>query len=244
MQIFISQLLTLSLVIGQGCQNKLDNGSDNLAVTETTTEEIQQNTHRDTYPIAEYTENNNLEAYSTAIFAGGCFWCTEAAFERIDGVVDVLSGYSGGHKDYPTYKGVGAGTTGHTEAIYIYYDKDVVSYETLLDVLFVAHDPTTLNRQGPDVGEEYRSAIYFETESEKEIVDLKIRALNSSGTFKNKIVTEVAEYEEFWVAEGYHQNFYELNPNQGYVRQVSRPKVEKVVKTFPHLLKKKYKSRS
>ena len=120
----------------------------------------------------------------------------------------------------------------------------MVSYETLLDVLFVAHDPTTLNRQGPDVGEEYRSAIYFETESEKEIVDLKIRALNSSGTFKNKIVTEVAEYEEFWVAEGYHQNFYELNPNQGYVRQVSRPKVEKVVKTFPHLLKKKYKSRS
>ncbi len=246
MQIFISQLLTFTLIFGQGCQTKQDinTDSENLTVTETTTEEIQEKAGHDTYPISEYTENNKLEAYSTAIFAGGCFWCTEAAFERIEGVVDVLSGYSGGHKDYPTYRGVGAGNTGHTEAIYIYYDKDVVSYETLLDVLFVAHDPTTLNRQGPDVGEEYRSAIYFETESEQEIIDLKIRALNSSGTFKDKIVTEVAEYEEFWVAEEYHQNFYELNPNQGYVRQVSRPKVEKVIKTFPHLLKKKYKTKS
>ncbi len=246
MQILISQLLALSLLFGQSCQtNKgLNNTSiENKTETTTTLKEVQSD-KKDTYPIVEYTQENDLGEYATAIFAGGCFWCTEAAFERIEGVVDVLSGYSGGHKAYPTYKGVGAGSTGHTEAIYIYYDKSVVSYETLLDVLFVAHDPTTLNRQGPDVGEEYRSAIYFQTESEQEIVDLKIKALNASGTFKDKIVTEVAEYEEFWVAEAYHQNFYELNPNQGYVRQVSRPKVIKVVKTFPDLIKKKYRSKS
>ena len=118
----------------------------------------------------------------------------------------------------------------------------MITYETLLDVLFVAHDPTTLNRQGPDVGEAYRSAIYHQSEIEKEIIDSKIKALNASGKFSDKIVTEVAPYKEFWVAEEYHQNFYELNPNQGYVLRISTPKVYKVLKTFPNLIKKQYKS--
>jgi len=197
---------------------------------------------KDTYPVEEYTKDHNLEQWNTAIFAGGCFWCTEAAFERIDGVVDVISGYTGGKEEYPDYYGVGKGNTGHTEAIYIYYDPEIVSYETLLKVLWVAHDPTTLNRQGPDRGTQYRSGIYYKTEAEKELIDKSINELNASKKYSNPVVTEVAPYTEFWVAEEYHQNFYELNPNQGYVRGVSTPKVNKVLKAFPDLIKDKYKS--
>ncbi len=194
-----------------------------------------------TYPVAEYTKSNNLENYNVALLAGGCFWCTEAAFERINGVVDVISGYSGGHKDYPEYGAVGEGKTGHAEAIYIYYDQDKIDYETLLKVFFVAHDPTTLNYQGPDYGEEYRSAIFYSTAFEKSIVENVILETNESAYYSNPVVTQVVPYEEFWVAEKYHQNYYELNPNQGYVARVSRPKVLKVLKSFPELIKEKYK---
>ncbi len=197
--------------------------------------------NKSTFPVKEYIEQHELGNYAQAIFAGGCFWCTEAAFERIEGVVDVISGYSGGHTKYPEYGQVGQGTTGHAEAIYIYYDAAKVSYETLLDVLFVAHDPTTLNRQGPDKGEEYRSAIYYQSQEEKVMIEKKIKMLDASGKLPGKIVTQVEPYEEFWVAEGYHQNYYEYNPRQGYVANVSRPKVEKVIKTFPDLIKKAYK---
>lgn len=203
------------------------------------TDGISQN--KETYPVKKYTAAEGLEKYEIAVFAGGCFWCTEAAFERIEGVVDVISGYSGGHKDYPAYKEVGYGTTGHSEAIYIYYDKAKIDYKTLLDVFFVAHDPTTLNRQGPDVGTAYRSAIYYNTEQELELINKAVEKVNESGKYNGKVVTEIEPYKEFWVAEGYHQNFYELNPNQGYVSAVSRPKVEKVIKTFPDLIKKKYR---
>ena len=218
--------------------NAPKNTTKNMS-SEVTTE---NKSKKDTYPVEEYTKDNNLEQWSTAILAGGCFWCTEAAFERIDGVIDVISGYAGGEEEYPDYYGVGRGDTGHTEAIYIYYDPEIVSYETLLNVLWVAHDPTTLNRQGPDRGTQYRSAIYYKTESEKELIDKSIKELNMSNKYSNPVVTEVAPYTEFWVAEEYHQNFYELNPNQGYVRNVSRPKVKKVLKAFPELIKKKYKS--
>lgn len=193
-----------------------------------------------TYPLKNYIEKNKLSEYSTAVFAGGCFWCTEAAFERINGVVDVISGYSGGHQDYPEYGQVGMGVTGHAEAICIFYDPEVVSYEVLLDVLFVAHDPTTLNRQGPDAGEEYRSAVFYQSEVEKEILNKKIKEVNASKMYKDPIVTQVQAYEEFWVAEKYHQNYYELNPNHGYVLRISKPKVVKVIKTFPDLIKPKY----
>jgi len=189
--------------------------------------------------IANYIKGKGYEKYSVATFAGGCFWCTEASFERINGVVDVISGYSGGHIDHPTYKQVCTHTTGHAEAIQIYFDPEVVTFDKLLDVFFVAHDPTTLNRQGPDRGEGYRSAIFYQNEKQKELIDAKITALNKS-TFSNKIVTQVDKYEEFWVAEEYHQNFYELNPRQSYVYNVSRPKVEKVMKVFKDILKSKY----
>ena len=205
------------------------------------TETQQEQQDDKTFPVEQYTKSQKLGAYSTAVFAGGCFWCTEAAFERIDGVVDVISGYSGGHKDYPGYYEVGNGTTGHAEAIYIYYDSAKIDYETLLRVFFIAHDPTTLNRQGPDIGEEYRSAVFYKTEAELQSINKIIEEVNAKDTYSDPIVTQVVAYEEFWVAEAYHQNYYELHPENGYVMRVSKPKVEKVKKYFPELLKAKYK---
>jgi len=213
----------------------------NTSSTPAKTKEVTTiNQNKDTFPVNEYTKSEKLEKYDAAVFAGGCFWCTEAAFERIEGVVDVISGYSGGHVKYPDYYSVGGGSTGHAEAIYIYYDASVINYEQLLDVLFVAHDPTTLNRQGPDSGEEYRSAIFYQSESELETIKKKLAEVDASEMYTDKIVTQVVPYEEFWVAEGYHQNYYELNPNHGYVLRVSKPKVEKVLKKFPKLIKAKY----
>jgi len=193
------------------------------------------------YKIEDYIQGKSYDGLQVATVAGGCFWCTEAAFEQLVGVVDVISGYSGGEEAYPEYGQVGAGETGHAEAIYIYYDPEVVNYATLLKVFFIAHDPTTLNYQGPDYGEEYRSAIFYKTAEEKDLIDQAIKETNESGYYKDPVVTQVVEYKEFWVAEAYHQNYYELNPNQGYVARVSRPKVLKVLKTFPELIKKEYK---
>lgn len=237
MNLFVHLILGMSLLIGQGC--KVQNASTpSSSHSEDSAVNVQD---KATFPVKQYTKDNNLGAYKTAIFAGGCFWCTEAAFERINGVVDVISGYSGGHLAYPDYYSVGDGKTGHAEAIYIYYDDKVIDYETLLDVLFVAHDPTTLNRQGPDIGEEYRSGIYYQSADELDIIDAKIKEVNASGKLDGKIVSEVAAYKEFWVAEEYHQNYYELHPNHGYVSRISRPKVKKVLKTFPELIKPDYR---
>lgn len=195
----------------------------------------------DVQKLTDYIADKDYSKYGQATFAGGCFWCTEASFERIEGVVDVFSGYSGGVQKYPTYKQVGYGETDHAEAIQIYYDPAIITYEKLLEVFFVAHDPTTLNRQGPDKGRQYRSGIYYRTNKEKALVDAYIEKLNKSGKFSDPIVTEVAPYGEFWSAEGYHQNYYELHPENPYISNVSRPKVEKVKKTFADILKEKYK---
>lgn len=202
---------------------------------------IAQKVKGDVVAIKDYIKGKKYDKYEVATFAGGCFWCTEAAFERINGVKDVISGYSGGTKDYPTYRQVGNGSTGHTEAIQIYYDPTVVSFETLLEVLIVAHDPTQLNRQGPDVGEEYRSAIYYHNESQQKAVAAFIKKTDAAKIFSNPIVTEVAAFKEFWVAEEYHQNYYELHPENPYVQNISRPKVEKVKKEFKDILKADYK---
>jgi peptide-methionine (S)-S-oxide reductase len=181
-------------------------------------------------------DHSNLEV---ATFAGGCFWCTEASFDRINGVVNVISGYSGGEKEYPTYREVANKLTKHAEAIQIYYDPEIVSFETLLEVFFVAHDPTTLNRQGPDVGPQYRSAIFYHDATQQELAQAAIDRLNQE-RFNGGIVTELSPYDEFWTAEGYHQDYYEFNPNNPYVRNVSKPKVEKVKKTFKDILKEGY----
>lgn len=187
--------------------------------------------------IDTYLKGKDLNAYETAVVAGGCFWCVEAAFQQINGIVEAISGYTGGELANPTYKEVCTHTTGHTEAVYLVYDPKVISLEKILDIFFVAHDPTTLNRQGPDVGESYRSGLYYQSEEQKKVVDAKVAEYNES-TFDGKIVTEVAPYDIFWVAEEYHQDFYWNNPNQGYVKAVSKPKVEKVAKAFKADLKK------
>ena len=193
-------------------------------------------------PVEDYVKMNpELSDYSVATFAGGCFWCTEAAFERIRGVKDVISGYAGG-KGVPSYRSLGGPGT-HVESIQIWYDAEVVSYETLLDVLFVAHDPTQVDRQGPDVGAQYRSEVWYHNDEQKKALTDKIAYLNKSGKFSKPIATRVSSYDGFYVAEGYHQNYYELPPysNAGYVANVTRPKVEKVIATFPELLKEEYK---
>jgi peptide methionine sulfoxide reductase msrA/msrB len=192
----------------------------------------------DVQPINEYIKGKGLENYSKATFAGGCFWCSEASFDRINGVVAVISGYTGGDEQYPTYDEVSAHQTHHAEAVMVYFDPKIVSYEKLLEVFFVAHNPTELNRQGPDVGEQYRSAIFYQNEEQKKLAEAYIQHLTEIKKYSDPIVTEVSPYKEFWVAEGYHQDYYDLHPDQPYIQHVSKPKVEKVQKTFPDIIKK------
>lgn len=185
-------------------------------------------------PSKDYAKQVNLsEDLAVATFAGGCFWCTEASFDQLKGVAEVVSGYSGGKEDNPTYKQVSYGKTTHAEAINIYYNPEIISYQKLLDVFFVAHDPTQLNRQGNDVGPQYRSAIYYRTPEEKLAVDNTIEKLNNAGKFPKPIVTEVAVFTKFWDAEDYHQDYYKKNPNDRYMLGVGVPKIKKVQKYFP-----------
>lgn len=189
--------------------------------------------------IEQYLEGKDYSAYEIATFAGGCFWCTEASFERIQGVSYVISGYAGGQKNNPTYEEVCSGTTGHTEAIQIYYDPAVVSYEKLLEVFFVAHDPTQLNRQGPDRGTQYRSAIFYHDDAQKAAVEAFFKAQKNN--FSAPIVTEINPYGTYWVAEEYHQDYYESHPYNPYISNVSKPKVEKVKKVFADIIKPAFK---
>jgi peptide-methionine (S)-S-oxide reductase len=176
---------------------------------------------------------------ATAILAGGCFWCTEAVFEIMEGVDDVISGYSGGTKETAKYDIVSSGRTGHAEAILITYDPSKVSYGQLLKIFFaVAHDPTTLNRQGNDIGPQYRSAIFYADEEQKKIAQAYIAQLDAAHVLKNPIVTQVVPLDKFYTAEGYHQN-YSANNKTGYVVAVSDPKVEKLKKQFPGCVRKR-----
>ena len=181
------------------------------------------------------------EKLDTAYFASGCFWCTEAVFERVKGVYDVVSGYSGGKEKNPTYRQVSAGATSHAEAVRVLYDPSEVTYSSLVEIFFGSHDPTTLNRQGPDVGRQYRSAIFYQTGEEKKIAETIKNELEQGGKFKDPIVTEITKFTIFYEAEEYHQNYYELHPNQPYIVSVSKPKVEKFMKYFKNKLKDKYK---
>lgn len=172
-----------------------------------------------------------------ATFAGGCFWCTEAVFERLKGVDRVVSGYSGGPEKNPTYEQVSAGATGHAEAIQIYFDPKQVTYPELLEVFFATHDPTTLNRQGPDVGKQYRSAVFYHNAEQQQQAAAYLKELSAKGAFRNPIVTQLQPYRAFYVAESYHQDYYEHNPNNPYVQTVTAPKVHKFEKQFKAKLK-------
>lgn len=176
-----------------------------------------------------------------AIFASGCFWCTEAIFERVAGVEDVRSGYIGGFDKTPTYSEVSNGETGHAEAVIVYFNPMKVSFKQLVEYFYASHDPTQLNRQGPDVGTQYRSGIFYYNEDQKAIATEFTEKLSASGKYDKPIVTEITPYSEFYQAEGYHQDYYELHPNQPYVAGVSRPKVEKFMKEYSSILKDKYK---
>jgi peptide-methionine (S)-S-oxide reductase len=181
----------------------------------------------------------NEEGLDTAILGAGCFWCVEAVFQRIDGVEKVISGYSGGFIKNPPYREVCEGTTGHAEVCLLKYDPKKVSFETLLSVFWQTHNPTTLNRQGNDVGTQYRSAIFYMNEEQKILAEKYKKELSESGAFKDPIVTEIAAYTNFYPAEDYHQNYYNDNTSQGYCQFVIAPKLEKFEKVFGDKLRKK-----
>lgn len=184
------------------------------------------------------TEMDNLAGKTKiATFGGGCFWCTEAVFARVDGVSGVTSGYTGGHVENPTYDDICSGESGHAEVIRIVYDPEKVTFTELLEIFFATHDPTTLNRQGADVGTQYRSEIFYHDEEQKKTAEKVRAALGEAGVFDAPIVTMINAAQTFYPAEKYHQDYYANNPNAGYCVMVIRPKLEKLEKLFREKLK-------
>ena len=184
--------------------------------------------------------NNKVELVpakdkASAVFASGCFWCTVHIFEAVQGVDSAIAGYAGGNTKNPTYREVGSETTGHAESVLVYYDPKIISYDELLNVFFLSQDPTTPDQQGPDRGSSYRSAIFFETPQQQSLAKAAIEKYNKSGMFKKPIVTEVKKLDAFYRAEEYHQHYILLNPNDGYVQNVSLPRF--------NLFKSKYKGK-
>jgi len=182
-------------------------------------------------------EPQAIKTIDTAVFGMGCFWCTEAVFSQLDGVISVTSGYSGGKTPNPTYREVCSGNTGHAEVTRIVFDTTRISFQELLEVFFTAHDPTTLNRQGADIGTQYRSVIFFRTEEQATLARQMISRLNEEKAFPDPIITEISPLREFYEAEDYHLDYYERNGNAPYCRMVIAPKVEKVRKVFKEKLK-------
>ena len=176
--------------------------------------------------------------YETITLAGGCFWCIEAVFDEMKGVLSVDSGYSNGHVANPSYRDVCTGMTGHAEVAQIKFDPSIISFRDILNVFFAIHDPTTLNRQGADVGSQYRSGIYYHTPEQKEVAENLISELNAQGIWNSPIVTEVEALKDFYIAENYHQEYFARNQNQPYCQAVVAPKVAKFRKHYLELLKK------
>jgi methionine-S-sulfoxide reductase len=210
----------LAIVVSTACLTSCNNS------TSTTTAAMNQ-------PTSPAATDPNVE---TITFGSGCFWCTEAVFQNVRGVKSAVSGYSGGHTADPTYEQICTGTTGHAEVVQVTYDPREVAFEDLVQVFWRTHDPTTLNRQGNDVGTQYRSAIFFHNDRQREIAEQYKKQLDDSYAFGAPIVTEIKPFEKFYPAEKYHQRYYELNPNQGYCAAIIRPKVEKFKKEFSNLL--------
>ncbi len=183
--------------------------------------------------------NEPNKTLATATLGTGCFWCTEAVFQQLNGVEKVASGYSGGQVENPTYKQVCNGDTGHAECLNIAYNPSIISFEDLLEVFWKTHDPTTLNRQGNDVGTQYRSVVFYHNEEQKKIVENQIAELDKSGSWNNPIVTTLEPFVKFYVAEDYHQDYFNNNGGNPYCQMVVRPKVEKFEKVFKDKLKLK-----
>lgn len=177
-----------------------------------------------------------MASSETATLGGGCYWCLEAFYQRINGVSKVISGYSGGHLDNPTTEQVYSGTTGHAEVVQATFDPKIISYKEILEIFFVMHDPTTLNRQGNDVGEYYRSVIFYHDESQKMLAD-KLKSEFAANLWKDPIVTEIVKFEKFWAADEAMQDFYNKNPNVGYCQVIIDPKIQKLRQKFGEKLK-------
>ncbi len=177
-------------------------------------------------------ENKNLAQIT---FGGGCFWCVESCFNMLQGVESAVSGYSGGYKDHPTYEEVCTGETGHAEVVQITYDPEIISYQQLMDVFFFLHDPRQLNRQGNDIGTQYRSVIFYKDDAEKAEAEKAIETSEKSGRWPGKYVTELAKFKKFWPAEQYHQGYYKANPTQPYCSAVVGPKIQKFKKHYGDL---------
>src|SRR5688572_21255014 len=214
---FTGVLVTLATLFS--CAQK-QNAKKNISKNMTTSTNVSTNTPTD-----------------TATFGTGCFWCTEAIFDQLDGVISSTSGYSGGHVDNPSYKEVCNGTTGHAEVIQVVYEPQKISFDELLEVFWQTHDPTTLNRQGNDVGPQYRSVIFYHNKEQKEKAEKYKAELDKSGAFNNPIVTEISPFSKFYAAENYHQDYFNQNGSQPYCNFVIRPKVEKFQKVFKSKLK-------
>lgn len=182
-----------------------------------------------------------MPKYELATFGSGCFWCTEAVFQRLNGVLNVESGYSGGNVPSPSYEAVCTGKTGHAEVIQITFDPKIISFDELIEVFWKTHDPTTLNRQGNDVGTQYRSVIFYHNDKQKELAEKYKSELDKSGAFDKPIVTEISKYKNFYKAEDYHQNYYNNNSFQPYCSFVISPKIEKFEKVFKNKLKRNAK---
>ena len=178
-----------------------------------------------------------------ATVGGGCFWCVEAVFQRLEGVTKVVSGYAGGQTENPNYKQVCTGLTGHAEVCQITYDPSIVSFDEILEVFWQTHDPTTLNRQGNDVGTQYRSVVYYHSQEQKEKAEHYMKKLDEAKIFKNPIVTEISPLPKFYPAEDYHQNYFNDNPDQPYCQAVVKSKVDKFKKVFSEKMKKEYGDR-
>lgn len=190
-----------------------------------------------------FTGNNNQDnTMEKATFGAGCFWCVEAVFERVKGVENVTSGYSGGDVVNPSYREVKTGNTGHAEVVQLEYDPNVISYEELLEIYWKTHDPTQLNRQGADVGTQYRSVIFYHNDKQKELAEGYKQKLEEAGIWDKPIVTAIEPFKNFFVAEDYHQDYYDNNKSQGYCQFVITPKLEKFKKVFSDKLKEKAKN--
>ena len=176
-------------------------------------------------------------AIETATLGGGCFWCTEAVYDQLKGVTDVVSGYMGGKTPNPTYELICTGATGHAEVVQVQFDNEIVRFEDVLNVFFTIHDPTTLNRQGNDSGTQYRSAVFYHSESQKQLAENYLKVIDDEKIYDAPLVTEITPLGTFYPAEKYHQNYFNANPNQGYCRAVIPPKLEKLKKLFADKLR-------
>lgn len=183
----------------------------------------------------------DLSRLQIATFASGCFWCVEGVYESVIGVEEAMSGYSGGETQNPTYRQVGSGSTGHAEAVQVYYDSTLISYADLIKVYFASQDITQVNGQGPDIGSQYRSIIFYSNDQERQIAQNAINELNASGTLDSPVAAELIPFEKFWPAEDYHQNYIKLHPNETYVVYESIPRIKRFQKQLPDLIKPDHK---